>query len=132
MTLNEKLDLIRQARDDIKASLVDKGLEVNTDIRTYAEAIDSINVGPVTFSTVEEMHEHTDLAEDTFAIVYGTSYIGTYRLDNGTWTQIGDSTEEQQIMNVLNDVVASTEQYEGTGGTDEEINEVFDNILGGN
>lgn len=47
-----------------------------------------------TFSTIEEMNEHTDLAEDTFAIVYGTSYVGTYRLNNGAWTQIGNSTEE--------------------------------------
>lgn len=54
----------------------------------------SIVEGVKLFKTIEEMNEHTDLAEDTFAIVYGTSYIGTYRLNNGAWTQIGNSTEK--------------------------------------
>lgn len=91
---------------------------------------DTSNV--VTFPTIEEMNKHTDLKEDTYAIVYGTSYIGTYRLDNGAWTQIGDKTEEQQIMDVLNETTNTNEQYEGVGGTDEEINTVLNNIIGGN
>lgn len=85
-----------------------------------------------TFSTISEMEQHSDLPEDTFAIVYGTSYIGTYRLDNGNWTQIGDSTQEQQIMDVLNDIDGTTDQYEGVGGTDEEISDVLNQIKGGN
>lgn len=83
-----------------------------------------------TFSTIEEMEQNTNLPEDTYAIVYGTTYIGTYRLDNGAWTQIGDSSDEQKIMDVLNEVITPVEQYEGNGGTDEEISAVLDNILG--
>lgn len=83
-----------------------------------------------TFSTIEEMVACEEVVEDDYAIVYGTTYIGTYRYDNGTWTQIGDSSDEQKIMDVLNMVMLPVEQYEGNGGTDEEINTVLDNILG--
>lgn len=67
---------------------------VPANIRADKTIFDVTGTAPVTFSTIEEMNEHTDLAEDTFAIVYGTSYIGTYRLNNGAWTQIGNSTEK--------------------------------------
>lgn len=84
-----------------------------------------------TFSTLEEMNNATNVKEDDYAIVYGTTYIGTYRYDSGTWNQIGDSSDEQKIMDILNAVLLPMEQYEGNGGTDEEINLVFDEILGG-
>ena len=67
---------------------------VPANIRADKTIFDVTGTAPVTFSTIEEMNEHTNLVEDTFAIVYGTSYIGTYRLNNGAWTQIGNSTEE--------------------------------------
>lgn len=57
LTVNEKLSLIQQARDDIKTSLENKGQTVNTDIRTYADAIDSIK-------TSEDLKEQLD-AQDT-------------------------------------------------------------------
>lgn len=87
---------------------------------------------PLTFATIEEMNANTDYPENTFAIVYGTTYVGTYRFDKGSWTQIGDSTDEQIIMDTLNEVVGSPDEYEGVGGTDEEINSVLDQIIGGN
>lgn len=83
-----------------------------------------------TFATVTEMNNYSEAIEDDFAIVYGTTYVGTYRYDGGAWTQIGDSTQEQQIMDVLNDVLLPVEQYEGNGGTDAQINAVLDDILG--
>ena len=83
-----------------------------------------------TFATVAAMNASTGNVEDDMAIVYGTTYVGTYRYDGGAWTQIGDSTQEQQIMDTLNAVLGPIEQYEGNGGTDTEINTVLDNILG--
>ena len=83
-----------------------------------------------TFATVTEMNAYQDATEDDFAIVYGTTYGGTYRYDGGSWTQIGDSTQEQQIMDALNNVLEPIEQYEGNGGTDAQISAVLDNILG--
>lgn len=86
---------------------------------------------PVTFATLEEMNANTNYPENTFAIVYGTTYLGTFRLDNGAWTQIGDSTEEQIIMDSLNEITGTTDEYEGTGGTDEEISTVLNQVIGG-
>lgn len=105
---------------------------IPSNIRATVTVLGITGQAPTTFSTIEEMNEHTDLPEDTYAIVYGTTYLGTYRLDKGVWTQIGDSSQGQQIMDALNEVTATSDQYEGDGGTDEEINEVLNTILGGN
>ena len=84
---------------------------------------------PVTFATIEEMESNTNFAENTLAIVYGTEYVGTYKLDAGVWTQIGEATSGVEMMNVLNLVDENIEEYEGNGGTDEEINAVLEDIL---
>lgn len=84
---------------------------------------------PVTFATVEEMNSNTAYPENTFAIVYGTEYVGTYKLDNGAWTQIGDATDGAEMMRVLNETDGDILEYEGNGGTDEEINAVLEDIL---
>lgn len=85
-----------------------------------------------TFATIEEMNQHTDLPENTIAVVYGTAYVGTYKLDSGVWTELGDANEEVQVMNSLNSVTGTTDEYEGTGGTDEEISQVLNTVIGGN
>lgn len=109
------------------ASVVYQMLENNT----WKRLIDLRNA-PQVFSTIEEMNQHTDFAENTLAIVYGTSYVGTYKLDSGVWTEIGDTNEEVEIMNSLNAIEGVIDEYEGVGGTDEEINTVLDQIIGGN
>lgn len=81
------------------------------------------------FSSVTEMNNSTGNIEDDFAIVYGDTYIGTYRYDNNAWTQLGESTQGQLMMNALNDTLSTTEQYEGDGGTDAQIEAVLDDIL---
>lgn len=104
---------------------------ISSSIRADKSIFGIVGSAPITFATIEELEANTNFPEDTFAIVYGTSYVGTYRLDNGTWTQIGDSSQNQQIMDVLNDVANSTDQYEGNGGTDEEISAKLDLIIYG-
>lgn len=99
---------------------------------TLFNVIGKLKANCSTYSTIDEMLTSTGHIEDDYAIVYGTTYIGTYRYDGGTWSQIGDSSDEQKIMDVLNEVLAPLEQYEGNGGTDDEINLVLDEILGGN
>lgn len=103
---------------------------ISSSIRADKSIFGIVGSAPITFATIEELEANTNFPEDTFAIVYGTSYVGTYRLDKGSWTQIGDSSQNQQIMDVLNDVANSTDQYEGNGGTDEEINKVIEKIMG--
>lgn len=81
------------------------------------------------FPTKEEMEADTEEAEDTVAIVYDSvSYTGTYRVDNGVWTEIGLSVDGQAIMNILNEVESIRSQYEGWGGTEEEVGSILDEI----
>lgn len=84
---------------------------------------------PVTFATVEEMNNNTVYPENTFAIVYGTEYVGTYKLDGGVWTQVGEATDNSEMMKILNETDGDILEYEGNGGTDEEINAVLEDIL---
>ena len=134
-------------RDDIKVLLVE-GTEIETrmlasDIaqaigltsnqivkgNTVLDIEGTYQPSAVTFATIEEMNNNTAYPENTFAVVYGTEYIGTYKLDAGVWTQIGDATSGVEMMNVLNEVDGDILEYEGNGGTDEEINAVLEDIL---
>ena len=98
----------------------------------YVNGVKLTGTGVVTYATEEEMNLHTSFPENTIAIVYGTAYVGTFKLDNGSWTQIGTSTDEQLIMDNLNSVMNTADEYEGVGGTEQELNEIFDDILGNN
>lgn len=74
-TLEEKLSLIQQARNNIKISLENKGQTVNNDIRTYADAIDNISgtaevTGAKVFETEEEMRADETAKEGDLAILY--------------------------------------------------------------
>ncbi len=81
-----------------------------------------------TFATIEEMNNNIDFPEDTYAIVHGVNYIGTYRMDSGKWTEVGNKSEGQQIFDQLNLISDTDEQYEGSGGTDQEIISVLNQI----
>lgn len=71
-SLDEKLELIRQARNEIQTALQNKGQAVNTDIRTYAEAINNITGtgGIKLFETEEELNASTNNNEGDIAEVY--------------------------------------------------------------
>ena len=68
--LNYKLDLLMDARDNIKQALADKGQVVGNDMRTYAQAIRNINGQVKLFSTEQEMRESTGNSEGSYSIVY--------------------------------------------------------------
>ncbi len=73
--INEDLETLKTARDNMKTALGNKGQIVNNDIRTYASAITNIPSGSGSgdvklFSTVEEMQADPDAQEGDLAIVY--------------------------------------------------------------
>lgn len=83
------------------------------------------------FETVTQMEAYQNPTTNQLAVVYGTTYIGTYRYNGTNWIQIGDSTENQQTMSTLNEVMNTpSDPYDGNGGTDQEIEDVLDDILG--
>ena len=83
------------------------------------------------FPTISDMEAST-LEEGTIATIYNTNYEGTYIKDGNNWIQLGQPVEEVNVMEVLNEVNAVDDTYEGLGATEQEIEEVFDEILGNN
>ena len=72
-TLNDKLNLIKDARDDIQTALAGKGQVVGKDIRDYAEAVANIEGGSgdvKLFDTVEHMQQDETAQEGDLAVVY--------------------------------------------------------------
>lgn len=78
--LNTKLNLIKSSVKDIQSSIKAKGVDVNNDIRTYAEAINKISGGSSEtsniklFNTEEEMRASTGNNKDDLAVVYGMNW----------------------------------------------------------
>lgn len=73
--INEDLETLKTARDNMKIALENKGQIVNNDIRTYASAITNIPSGSGSgdvklFDTVEHMQADPDAHEGDLAIVY--------------------------------------------------------------
>ena len=122
--LYDNLIAIKNERNKLSPSVLKEGLTVFGITGTLQYMVK-------VFTTAVEMNAAaSSLPEDTIGVVYGLSYGGTFRLDNGSWTQIGDSTDEQKVMNVLNQIDNIADQYTGNGGTDQEISDVLDQILG--
>lgn len=102
-SLNDKLNLIKQARDDIKSSLANKGQIVGNDIRDYSEAIDNIEAG----SGVVEYPNEASLLADTSQLINTIGFVaekpstetldilGTFHTRTVINTMMGDEREEQ-------------------------------------
>lgn len=86
---------------------------------------------PQLYTSIEAMSADTTKPDGTFAIVYGTTYDGTFICSSGVWEQIGQPTETVETYNSLSlmDEDEAT-YYEGMGGTEEEIVTVLDKVLG--
>lgn len=130
-TITEKLQYLNETKNKIKQILISKGQEVldKDTFRSYVDKIDNIQVSQI-FSSEDEMNKNKNFPENSYAIVYGTSYVGTYRLNsNKEWIQIGKPSDGQEIMDVLNVIDNETELYDGYGGTKEEIMTVLNKIF---
>lgn len=78
--LNEQLNELQIARDEMKIALLNKGQSVTKDIRTYANAISNIVIeqngeivtkeGIKLFKTTEEMNSDLEAKEGDLAVIY--------------------------------------------------------------
>ena len=74
--LDYKLDLLKDARDNMRQALLGKGQVVNNDLRTYAQAIRNISGGGVRlFESHQEMEESTGNVEGMYGIVYSKNAV---------------------------------------------------------
>lgn len=87
--------------------------------------------GVVLYSTIAEMEEDTSQDEGTYGVVAGTNFEGVYKYVNSSWEQVGDPVEALVAFNGLAEVLGdSSEEYEGLGGTEEEITEILEDVIG--
>lgn len=118
--LNTKLNLIKSSVKDIQSSIKAKGIDVNNDIRTYAEAINKISGGSSQtsniklFSTEEEMRSSTGNNKDDLAVVYGMNWLDI---------QPNDSVSTYKLMFPLNITLPYAMGQEG-----EEINYYMNSV----
>lgn len=88
--------------------------------------------GAMVFASVEEMEETTSADDGTLAIVSNDDeYIGSYIFENGTWSKLEVNQTYEETMNILDDVLGESDEYEGLGGTEQEIENIMDEILEG-
>lgn len=81
-------------------------------------------------SSEEELIQITDFPENTTAILYQyNNYVNTYKYLRNTWVPLSTPNNELQAMNILNQVDTNIQEYEGLGGTEEDIAYVLDVIL---
>lgn len=99
--------------------------------RAGIQLFDIIGSAPTIFNTKEEMEYTLNLPDRTFAIVYNTSFEGLFRFINGAWIEYGVPSDGVLAMNALNEVMRTNEEYEGLGGTEEEVETVLDTIMNG-
>ena len=100
---------------------------------------------PVLFTSTTDM-EVSDLPNGTFAIVCGEEYEGTYLRDNDTWVKQSRADEAvnrvldivlngggtpEETMDLLNQVLDTTDEYEGLGGTEKEIENILKQVITG-
>lgn len=103
--LNDKLNLISNARNDIKSSLINKGQLVNNDIRTYANAIYNISSGSgdvKLFDTISNMQNSSGNQEGDLAIVYASSQAN---ITEDTEFQVGTFPETVVLSSAITDYI---------------------------
>lgn len=100
-------------------------------IKAGTQIFDILGSAPTIFNTKEEMEATLNLPDRTFAIVFDNTFKGLYRLINGGWVEFGVPSDGVLAMNALNEVMRTNEEYEGLGGTEEEVEAILDNIMNG-
>ena len=87
--------------------------------------------GVVLYSSTAEMEEDTSQDEGTYGVVAGTNFEGVYKYTDSAWVIVGDPVEALVAFNELAEVLGdSSEEYEGLGGTEEEITEILEDVIG--
>lgn len=133
-TTQDKLSHLVETKAQIKEAIVSQGVSVpaNTAFRTYANLIRSIDTSAKIFRTVEEMEAYSGVPEVSIAIIYDLNYEAIYKYENGEWVYLGGPGDNVQAMINLNLTSGVEDEYDGLGGTEAEVINVLDTIIGGN
>lgn len=133
-TIDDKLTYLESTKSLIKQAIINKGQPVETTdtFRSLAVKIDNIIEGAKVFESVEQMQASTGLPNGTLAIVFNINFKGAYHYLNNVWVSIGTKVENLTSYEDLMQVMGGPEEtYEGLGGTEQEVENILDDILEG-
>lgn len=131
-SFNTKLGRIEVAKNNIKQSLIDKGIKVGDNLEDYSEAINSMST-VVKYEAENNLVEDTTQPEGALGIVDNTVYVATSSGVTNETMFVPSTTydDAQAAYNTLSpigtDVSATT--YNGMGGVVEDIQNTFNEIM---
>lgn len=131
-SFNTKLGRIEVAKEAIKQSLLNKGINAGDNIEDYAEAINSMST-VVKYEAEDNLVEDTTQPEGALGIVDNTVYVATSSgVTNETMfvpsTTYDDAQAAYNTLSPIGTDVSAT-SYNGMGGVVEDIQNTFNQIM---
>lgn len=127
-TLQDGLDQIKLQKDTY---IIPSNIKKNVTVFGVTGTLEEGAQGVALYSSVAAMEADTTQAEGTYGVVADTNFEGVYKYTNGDWIAVGDPIEALQAFNELGNVLGSEEEYEGLGGTEEEIEGILEEVING-
>ena len=129
---NKKINRISDAKEAIKQSLLNKGIDAGDNIDDYAEAINSMST-VVKYEAENNLVEDTTQPEGALGIVDNTVYVATSSgVTNETMfvpsTTYDDAQAAYNTLSPIGTDVSAT-AYNGMGGVVEDIQNTFNEIM---
>lgn len=131
-SFNKKINRISDAKEAIKQSLLNKGIDAGDNIEDYAEAINSMST-VVKYEAENNLVEDTTQPEGALGIVDNTVYVATSSgVTNETMfvpsTTYDDAQAAYNTLSPIGTDVSAT-AYNGMGGVVEDIQNTFNEIM---
>ena len=115
----------------IDSNIVAENIREGVEILGVEGTVQEGAQGVVLYSSTAEMEEDTSQDEGTYGVVAGTNFEGVYKYTDSAWVIVGDPVEALVAFNELAEVLGdSSEEYEGLGGTEAEIVEILEDVVG--
>ena len=131
-SFNKKINRISDAKEAIKQSLLNKGIDAGDNIEDYAEAINKMST-VVKYEAEDNLVEDTAQPEGALGIVDNTVYVATSSGVTNQTMFVPSTTydDAQAAYNTLSPIgtEVSANSYEGMGGVTEDIQNTFNEIM---
>jgi hypothetical protein len=127
-TLQDGLDQIKLQKDTY---IIPGNIKKDVTVFGVTGTLESGAQGVALYESVALMLADTTQDEGTYGVVASTNFEGVYRYLDNNWVIVGDPVEALTVFNDLSEVLGSDVEYEGLGGTEQEIEEILEEVING-